>query len=173
MSIKTELFGSISKLTSMHGVLGFTLVFLSVLTLVNLMLLTAAAFSRKIYGDSFEENYSRFGLALLPLTVASFMAFHLYYFVHLGVQLPILVSHNFDFEFLRTLIIKVPEQATLVVQEALIWVGLSWSLFIMSQLARASHRGAAREIIGAIPHAILALILALFMQSTMTSYFHS
>lgn len=173
MSIKTELFGSVSRLASANGVLGFTLVFFIVLALVNVMLLSAAAISRWAYRDTFEENYSRFGLALLPLTVASFMAFHLYYFVHLGVQLPILVSHNFDFEFLRSLIIKVPEHATRVVQQSLIWVGLIWSLFIMYQLAKVSHQRSARKILGAAPHVLLALILALLMHHTMTSFFYA
>lgn len=173
LSTKTEFFSMVTDFTAPHRVIGFTIVFVAVLGLVNIMQLSAAAISRRVYGDSFEENYSRFGLALLPLTVASFMAFHLYYFVNLGVQIPILISHNFDFEFLKTLIIQVPEHATRLVQQGLIAIGLVWTLFVMYQLARVSHKDSVRDILGTAPHAVLAMILALLMHYAMMSFFYA
>lgn len=150
----------------------FTIVFLLVLVGVNLMLALAAAFSRRAYGDTFNENYSRYGLALLPLALTGFMAFHLYYLINLGVQLPILISENFHFEIFRQLIITVPPGVTHVLQQLLIWIGLLWSLSIMYKLGRASHDRFLPGLLGLLPHAALASILALCLLRAIGDFFY-
>jgi transcriptional regulator with AAA-type ATPase domain/polyferredoxin len=150
----------------------FTVVFLLVLVGVNLMLALAASFSRKVYGDTFGENYSRYGLALLPLVLTGFMAFHVYYLINLGVQLPILISENFHFEIFRQLIITVPSWVTHSLQQMLVWIGLFWSLLIMYKLGRSSHDRFFPSLLGLLPHATLASILAFCLLSAIRHFFY-
>jgi hypothetical protein len=137
------------------------------------MLVVAAAMSSRVFGDTFRENYSRYGLALLPLTLTSFMAFHLYYLVNLGVQLPILVSHNFDFEILRHLIITVPAGLTHLIQKVLIWAGLVWTLIVIYRIGRGQDEHVGRALIGVLPHAALAVVLAVMILRAVTSFFYA
>jgi hypothetical protein len=150
----------------------FTIVYLLVLMGVNIMLAVAAFFSCRIYGDSFKENYSRYGLALLPLTLTGFMAYHVYYLINLGVQLPILISENFHFEIFRQLIITVPPRVTHFVQQALLWIGLFWSLTIMYRLGRSSCDRLFTGLLGLLPHAVLASTLAFCLSSVMGRFFY-
>ncbi|MBI4962748.1 MAG: sigma 54-interacting transcriptional regulator [Desulfomonile tiedjei] len=173
MSSKTDLYIHLTGLLPLPKIAGFTIVFVALLLLVNLMLICAAAISSRVYGDAFQENYSRFGLALLPLTLTSFMAFHLYYFVNLGVQLPILVSHNFDFEILRHLIITVPADLTHLMQRLLIWAGLAWTIVVIYQIGRRQDEKVARALAGLLPHAALAVILTLMLLRAISSFFYA
>jgi ferredoxin len=150
----------------------FTIVFASVVLAANILLAVATGFSHKIYDDTFEENYARYGLALLPLTLAAFIAFHIYYLINLGVQLPILISETFQFEIFRQLIITVPPGVTLFIQQLLIWMGLFWSLMIMYRLGRSSHERLFRALQGMLPHAALAIALALFLLDAFKAFFY-
>lgn len=150
----------------------FTIVFALVLLAVNICLAVATALSRRIYDDTFQENYARYGLALLPLTLAAFVAFHIYYLINLGVQLPILISETFQFEIFRQLIITVPPGVTLFIQQLLLWIGLIWSLMIMYRLARSSHERALPALEGLLPHAILAVALAMFLLDAFKAFFY-
>jgi hypothetical protein len=137
MVSKMPFYGSISCLAAISYP-RFTVVFIAVLVAMNVMLVLAAQVSSRIYGERFRENYSRHGLALLPLALTAFMAFHIYYLVNLGVQLPTLLSHNFDFAVFRGLIVTVPPEVTRFIQQTLIYVGLAWSL-ILYRLGRSAE----------------------------------
>jgi DNA-binding NtrC family response regulator/ferredoxin len=150
----------------------FTIVFAGVLLVVNVLLALATALSRKIYDDTFEENYARYGLAFLPLTLCAFIAFHIYYLINLGVQLPILVSETFQFEIFRQLIITVPPAVTLFIQQVLIWIGLLWSLMIMYRLGRSSHEKLFSALRGVLPHAALAIALAMILLDAFKAFFY-
>lgn len=173
MVSKTDLYAQVTGVFPLPRVAAFTMVFISLLLLVNLMLVVAAAMSSRVFGDTFQENYSRFGLALLPLTLTSFMAFHLYYLVNLGVQLPILVSHNFDFEILRHLIITVPAELTHLIQRVLIWAGLGWTTIVIYRIGRGQDENFGRALLGLIPHAALAVVLTVMLLRAMTSFFYA
>jgi len=172
MVSKTDLWAYMTAFLPLPRVAAFTIVFVALLLLVNLMLIFAAALSSRVYGDAFQENYSRYGLALLPLTLTSFMAFHLYYLVNLGVQLPILVSHNFDFEILRHLIITVPADLTHLIQRMLIWIGLGWTILVIYRIGRGQDENVGRALIGLLPHAALAIVLALMLLTAVSSFFY-
>jgi len=172
MVSKTDLWAYVTGFLPLPRVVGFTIIFVALLLLVNLMLIFAAALSSRVYGDAFQENYSRYGLALLPLTLTSFIAFHLYYLVNLGVQLPILVSHNFDFEILRHLIITVPADLTHLIQRMLIWIGLGWTILVIYRIGRRQDENVGRALIGLLPHAALAIVLALMLLAAVSSFFY-
>lgn len=138
----------------------FTGAFLVVVAGVNAVAAVAAVISQRIYGDRFQENYARFGMALLPLTMTSFLAYHVYYLINLGVQLPILVSQNFDLALFRQLIITVSPEVTHLCQQVLVGVGLVWSLLIMYRLGRASAEGPVSGVAGMVPHAALTIGMA-------------
>ncbi|MBI4961680.1 MAG: sigma 54-interacting transcriptional regulator [Desulfomonile tiedjei] len=150
----------------------FTIVFAAVLLIVNILLALATGFSRRVYDDTFEENYSRYGLALLPLTLAAFIAFHIYYLINLGVQLPILISETFQFEIFRQLIITVPPAVTLFIQQLLIWIGLLWSLMIIYRLGRSSHERLFPALEGMLPHAALCIGLAMTLLDAIKAFFY-
>jgi DNA-binding NtrC family response regulator/ferredoxin len=149
----------------------FTAVFFLGVVGVNSMTALAAMVSCRVYGDTFKENYSRYGLALLPLTLTAFAAFHIYYLINLGVQLPILASAAFDFSIFRQLIIAVPPNVTALIQSVLVWVGFAWSLIIIYKLGRASHNNFVHALLGIGPHAFVAFFLAQVTLHAMTEAF--
>ncbi|MEJ2718646.1 MAG: 4Fe-4S binding protein [Deltaproteobacteria bacterium] len=157
---RTPMYGHFSAVLPLPEIGRFTAMFLAVLLGVNLLAALAAACSQRVSGDTFQENYSRYGLALLPLTLTAFISFHLYYLINLGVQLPILVSQNFDLAIFRQLIVSVPPQATLFWQRLLIVVGLVWSLLIMYRHGKTSREKLFPALMAVLPHALLAIALA-------------
>ncbi len=152
-------------------VMGLTAVFVTVIAAVNLLLVCASFLSHPFLGQSFTENYAGYGVALLPLALMSFMAFHIYYFINVGVQLPMLVSESFNFSIFRQLVIHVPAQVTQGVQQALIWIGTLWSVLIISGLARQDEKNLRQSVGGMLPHAVLSVILAVIIQHAMSVYF--
>ncbi|MGO9572665.1 MAG: sigma 54-interacting transcriptional regulator [Desulfomonilaceae bacterium] len=169
---KMPFYGSLSIFLPLSPITRFTVVFIAVLLAMNLMLVLAAKVSSRIYRERFRGNYSRFGLALLPVALTAFMAFHVYYLINLGVQLPTLLSHNFDFAVFRRLVITVPPEVTRFIQEMLIYIGLGWSLIIMYRLGRAGRDKILQIVAGLLPHAALALLLAVLMLEATRSFFY-
>jgi transcriptional regulator with AAA-type ATPase domain/polyferredoxin len=150
----------------------FTLVFVAVLVLVNLMSALSTAISRRVFGDPFNDNYSRFGLALLPVALTGFMAFHMYYFINLGVQLPILLSEHFHFEIFRSMVITVPQYVTHAIQNILILGGLAWSVFIVYKIGRASEDSFWKSILGIAPHVAVTIALSALLLNAIQHFFY-
>lgn len=173
MAVKMPLYAQLTAYLPLPEMLRFTVIFFIVLLTANLMFAVAAAFSRRVFDETFQENYSRYGLALLPIALTGFMSYHLYYLINLGVQLPILVSKNFDFAIFRTLIITVPPSLTHFFQQMLIWIGFAWSAMIIYRLGRSSHEKSSVAIYGIIPHAASALILTICLLESVKFYFYS
>lgn len=150
----------------------FTIVFIAIIGLLNLGHAIVSALSQQAFSDTFHETYTRFALALLPLTLTAFAAFHLYYLINLGVHFPIILSQNFDFEIFRQLIITVPPRATFFIQELLIWAGLAWTLFVMYRLARAVEPKLSLSLAGLAPQAAFATSLAFVLIRAMEVRFY-
>ena len=110
-------------------------------------------------------------MALLPLTLAAFMAFHIYYLINLGVQLPILLSHNLDFDLLRHLIITIPTESTHMIQQATILMGLAGSITIIYLLGKANHPNWKIAMLGTVPHVTVAVLLAYCLSASLGSFF--
>ncbi len=172
LASKSALYESLSSFLPLPDVLKFTLFFVGLVALVNLMMVVSALGSSRIYEDTFHANYSRYGMALLPLTLAAFMAFHVYYLINLGVQLPILLSHNLDFELLRSLIISVPANVTHWIQRIIIIIGLAWSLAVIYSLGRANHPDRTKAVVGMAPHMLLGIVLAYMLLEATASFFY-
>lgn len=154
------------------SIIRFSIVFLVILAVINGLMILASIISKKACGDTLRQNFARFGLAMLPLTLGSFTAFHIYYLINLGVQIPILVSKYFDIEALNSLIITVPTDVTFFLQQAVIWIGLVWTLITIYRLGLWTSKSAGNtlNIIG--PHAIVAVFVAVLMSEAITNFFY-
>jgi len=150
----------------------FTMVFIGLLVGVNIFQVAASAISTRVYKNQFAENYARYGLALLPLALSAFMAFHVYYLINLGVQLPILVSQNFDFEIFRKLVITVPPDFTRLAQQALVCAGCIGTLVVMYQSTRISGADLGKTLLGALPHAAMAVTLTVLILRAIGAFFY-
>lgn len=150
----------------------FTIVFLGLLSIINLAHVIGSAVSSRIVSDSFTDNYSRYGLSFLPLALGSFMAFHVYYLVNLGVQIPILLRHNFDFAILDNLIITVPPDITYVLQMLVVIAGLIGTLVIIVRLGFDYELPRGRITAGTLPHVSMALIMAALLAYSMSVFFY-
>ncbi len=158
---KTPFYATVAAFLPLPVVARFTVVFVALLVTANLVMIGAAWMSHKIYGDSWEDNYCRHGLGLIPLALTAFVAYHLYYLVNLGVHLPLVLGQFLDSGLCRKLAVAVPPGATHFVQQVLIWLGLAWSLLIIYRLGRASHAGFFPAVLGAVPHVVAAVLIAL------------
>lgn len=153
-------------------ILNFSIVFLVILASINGLMLLAALISRRSCGDTLRQNFARFGLAMLPLTLGSFTAFHIYYLINLGVQIPILVSKYFEIEALNSLIITVPDGVTFFLQQSVIWIGLAWTLITMYRLGLWTKKTAMDTVTSVGPHAAVAIFIAVLMSEAITNFFH-
>lgn len=149
----------------------FTVVFIALIMGLNLMLMSASLLSSRIFRNTFVENYARYGEALLPLTLCSYMAFHCYYFFTLGVQLPILAANNFDPAIFQKLVVEIPANVVHLAQSFLIWVGLAWSLVVIYRVGRANRDDPAMAAVGLAIHGAVPIAVALFLQEAMSSFF--
>ncbi|MEW6352584.1 MAG: sigma 54-interacting transcriptional regulator [Thermodesulfobacteriota bacterium] len=141
-------------------VVTFTAVFTVLVIAVNALIVAGAVVSGRILGDSIRENYNRFALAWLPIALTAFFAFHVYYLINLGVQLPILLSRNFDLAIFRQLIITVPPWATFFVQKLVILVGVIWTLVLVYRFSRAAEERPTTALLGALPHALAVGVIS-------------
>jgi transcriptional regulator with AAA-type ATPase domain/polyferredoxin len=163
MFAKTAYYAALTQNLPLPPILRFTFAFVAMLLIANVTAVLVSWISHRIYRDSWEENYSRHGAGLIPLALTSFMAYHVYYLIHLGVQLPILFSHYIHPAIFQKLIVTVPVETIHFIQQFLIWMGLVWSLIIMYRLGRASQERLSTAILGAIPHALMAVAVATLM----------
>lgn len=172
MVSKTQTYDFLTGFLPVPQIASFTLVFLAILLAVNLLMMLAAFISCHVYGDTLSDNYARFGLSLLPVALTAFTAFHVYYLINLGVELPTLLSHNLDFAVFSELIITVPPWVTQLLQQILLWTGLAWTLMIIYRIGSESHDKMFNVLVGLLPHAALASILTLVIQEAMHSFFY-
>lgn len=150
----------------------FTVLFAAVLVGINLMLALAAFVSGYVLGDGFRDNYSRYGIALLPVALAGFLAFHIYYLFTLGVRVPSLIGSYLDLDVLRTLVITIPPGFSQLCQQMLVWSGLAWSLLIIFRIARGSRDQLWRAVVGLLPHGAVAVVLAFSLLESMRWFFY-
>ena len=149
----------------------FTIVFILVIFALNACLTIASLLSRAVLHDLFEENYALFGVALLPLVLMTYLAFHVYYLINLGVQIPRLAARTLDLAIFQQLVITVPPTITATIQSLLIWAGFAWSLFVMSRIAK-SRYGVGALSVGILSHTAFALVLTLVLLRSMQGHFY-
>jgi DNA-binding NtrC family response regulator/polyferredoxin len=173
MVSKMPEYKSLAAQTPFSPVVFFTLVFFTIIISLNLMTLASAQLSRRIFHDTLRQNFARFGLALLPVTLTCFLAFHVYYLINLGVQIPILISKYFDIAILRSLIITVEPATTRHIQYVTILIGLVWTLITDLKLAQWSDQPWSRKLLGLAPHALVAIVVSGLMVKAVNAFFYN
>ena len=137
----------------MHGCRGpagfkFTVLYIALILIVNFLAVAAAVLSHRAFRERLFENYSRFALSLLPLTCMGFLAFHAYYLLTLGPQMLALLGQYFGVEMLSGSVSPLPNGVIQVVQEALMGVGLVWTLITMLQARAVIPEGKVSQTMG-------------------------
>ena len=172
MVTKMPEYQSLTSMMPFPPIVNFSIVFIAILAVINGLMILASFISKRACGDTLRQNFARFGLAMLPLTLGAFTAFHIYYLINLGVQIPILVSKYFDIEALQSLIITVPPDVTFYLQQAVIWIGLVWTLITIYRLGLWTRKSAMNTLNIVGPHAIVAIFIAGLMSEAITNFFH-
>ncbi len=157
---QTPFYGELVVSLGLPEVVTLSLVFAVITGATNAIVVIAAVASGRILGEGLRDNYNRFGLALLPLALTAFFAFHLYYLINLGVQLPILLSKNFDLAIFRQLIITVPPATTFLAQKLVVAAGLVWTSCLIYRFSLTGQGPFWRVFPGVLPHALAALVLS-------------
>jgi polyferredoxin len=153
------------------GALKFTVVYVVLILAVNLLALAAAVMSHRAFREGFQGNYSRFGLSLLPLTCAGFLAFHAHYLLTLGPQILTLLGQYSGVAISSGATMTVPTWIVRIIQQAIIACGSAWTLITMYRLARSSARMRYRAPWEVLPHMLVAMILTLTLALAMKSAF--
>lgn len=139
----------------------YTLIFFTLIIVVNVVFMSAVFFSHRVFRERFSENYSRFALALLPLTCMGFLAFHIYYLLTLGPEILALVSQYFGVHSLSgTAMEGISKDFIFLIQLILIIIGLLWTLLTMYRLAGSTPRRRYPRRLGIVPHAIVSILFA-------------
>ncbi len=150
----------------------FTVFFVAVVFTANLLVHLAAAISRTQSGETLKENFARYGLALLPLVLTSFMAFHLYFLIHVGVYFPIILWQTFSFEIFHQMVITVPPSVTHTLQNILIWLGLAGSLVIGYRLSRGKHDRFLPALGEFLPHGVVTICFGVVVLRAISAFFY-
>ena len=161
---------------ALHGVpplLMFTFFFVAIVTTVNLLVYVASAISCKVSDETVQENFARYGLALLPLVLTAYMAFHVYYLIHVGVHFPIILWQTFRFEIFRQLVVTVSPSWTHICQHILIWLGLAGSLVIELRLSRGKHENLIDVLGEFLPHGVVTILFSLVLVYVVDVFFYS
>ncbi|MDQ7781632.1 MAG: sigma 54-interacting transcriptional regulator [Desulfomonilaceae bacterium] len=150
----------------------FTLFFLMVIPAANLVVYLASAISHRESGETLNENFARYGLALLPLVLTSYMAFHLYYLIHMGVHLPLILWQTFKFEIFHQMIVTVSPSFTHTLQNLLVWLGLSGTLVIGYRLSRGKQNRVVPALREFLPHGVVAVCFAVVVIHAVGQFFY-
>ena len=151
----------------------FTFFFTLAILCANALTLVAATVSSQISGETTKENFARYGLALLPLVMTGFMAYHLYYLINMGVYFPIVLWQTFHFSIFERLVITVPPSWTLFAQQVLVFIGALGAIVISYRLSRGkTPKLTIRRLMEVLPHLVVALILTAFLLHGIQSFFY-
>ncbi len=150
----------------------FTIFFTLIIIGCNLVTLAAAYLSSVPAGETVKENFARYGLALLPVVLTGYMAFHLYYLINLGVYFPIIMVETFKFEIFRPFIITVAPDITWKIQQLLLWLGIIGSLVLMFRLSRGKNTSMKDSLLEFLPHAVAATAFFVVLMYTIKGFFY-
>ncbi len=169
---KTPLYAAFAEQVRMTDLATFTIAFVGLIVALNGTHLLAAVISGRVTGTGVRDQYIRYGLALIPLTLTSFMAFHTYYLSNLGGLLVDLLRRDFGFSGLEAGTPAFPETAVHGIQIALVAIGLVWTLLIMRKLATLTTETWDRSVAASAPHLLTATGLAILVATTMGYFFY-
>lgn len=161
-----------SHLQGWPDIVVFSAFFLVVVSITDLLVAGASRISSIVSGETFRENFARYGLALLPLVLTSFMAYHLYYLIHVGIYFPIVMWENFHFEIFREMAITVSPSTTHLLQKILLTLGMVGSLTIAFQLARGKSKSLIRSIEEFLPHCVVVIVFFFVLLKCFDGFFY-
>jgi hypothetical protein len=151
----------------------FTLFFTLAILCANALTFVAATASSQVSGETTKENFARYGLALLPLVMTGFMAYHLYYLINMGVYFPIVLWQTFHFSIFERMVITVQPSWTLFAQQLLVFIGALGTIVISYRLSRGKNaKLTTRRFTEVLPHLVVAIILTAFLLHGMQSFFY-
>jgi polyferredoxin len=168
----TDMFHQIVATLAMPKIVVFTCLFLSVTLVSNIMLVSTSAFSRLVVEQDFIRNYARFGLALLPLAVMGFMAYHIYYLLNVGESISSFAQQYTQARIFMSFDIKPGESLLYGIQVGLIVAGVVWSALLMCFVARSVSESFGRACLGVLPHVILAILFAVALVFAIQASFY-
>ncbi|MFH0959925.1 MAG: cyclic nucleotide-binding domain-containing protein [Pseudomonadota bacterium] len=154
------------------NMLVFTLFFAAVILCVNGMLFVCAIVSSQFSGEPAKENFARYGLALLPLVLTGFMAFHFYYLVNLGVYFPIVLWQTFHLSIFERMVITISPSWTLFVQQAFVLIGSLGTIVIQYRLSRGKNSRPSEHLGEFFPHVAAAVILTATLLYAIRLFFY-
>ncbi len=173
MSSRTPWYEHLAAFFQLPPIVMFTITYVGIIVAINALVMFASLISSKAFEENLTTNYARYSLALLPIALCVFGAFHLYYVFHLGVQVSDLISHNFDLEALKGTGYVIPHQWAALIQQFVMWVGLAWTFIILYRIGAESYEFNLRTITGLLPHAIVAVGLNVLAINSMMCFFYT
>lgn len=135
-----------------------TAVFIIVSFGTHILAFLTAYISKGVFKETFNENYSRYGRALIPLTVSAFAAFHIYYSLQLGPALIDLFPGSSLSEIGRTMESIFTESVTLSVQRGILFVGLIWAFITLFLISATGHDKPGRALAGGLPYGFISIV---------------
>lgn len=170
---KSSLYDSASNFfITLPDIVVFTIFFTTVIVISNSLLGLSAFLSSRISGETIKENFAKYGLAMLPVVITGFMAFHLYYFINLGVYFPIVLWQTFQFEIFHKMVITIPPDWTLFFQRCLIAIGLTGSTVMIYRLSQGRGMGFSKTLTEFAPHFIVAILFAIAIAEAIRLFFY-
>ncbi len=150
----------------------FTIFFTLVIVSANSLLGVSAYISSRISGETMTDNFAKYGLAMLPLVMTGFMAFHLYYLINLGVYFPIVLWQTFHFEIFQKMVITVPLDWTLFLQRLLIGLGLAGTGVMIYRLGHGRGITFSQNLFEFLPHFTVAILFAIGLAKAIHLFFY-
>jgi CRP-like cAMP-binding protein len=146
-------------------------VFVGVITLIIGAFTAASRVSDYIYKDSYLTNWSRFGLAFIPLTLTTMAAFHLFFMVDLFPLLDDSIKGLFDTTIVPAVNGQGAGSAARKIQLFLIAVGFIWTSVTIYRLGKNGHERKIRAIAGMLMHWGIAAIITYVVVTFSALYF--
>ncbi len=127
---------------------------------VNLSLGVVSLWQGWIVGKKPHLCFAEYGLAYLPLAVGAYCAFHLYYMLTLGGQIPMLIAEYGRLEIFGHFSYTVPSATIYSVQKVFLAVGCMGTLIVLSKLGTDLEITKLRRAGFMVAHVGLTLLLS-------------
>lgn len=139
--------------------LSFTVVFIAAMAIPLGMMMAAARFSGTVTGESFTQNFARFGYAVIPLDLAGHVAHNLFHLLSEGRAIGFNAAALVDYHVAGSA--ELVSAGTIqVLQFAIVGLGIAGSLYTVRRIAvRTGAESTVFALRALAPHLI---VLALF-----------
>jgi transcriptional regulator with AAA-type ATPase domain/polyferredoxin len=150
----------------------FTVFFAAVIFCVNGLVFLSAVVSSRFSSETTGENFARYGLALLPLVLTGFMAFHFYYLINLGVYFPIVLWQTFNFSIFERMVITVSPSWTFFIQQVFVLIGALGTIVIQCRLSHTKDSKLSEHLPEVLPHVVATIVLTAVLLYSIQLFFY-